>query len=38
MLDAGAAGRLRDTIGAAGLPVRGPAWAPERYVELMGVD
>ncbi|MCL4184742.1 MAG: 3-dehydroquinate synthase [Burkholderiaceae bacterium] len=38
MLDAAAASRLRETIDAAGLPVRGPAWAPERYVELMGVD
>jgi 3-dehydroquinate synthase len=38
MLDAAAADRLRETVCAAGLPVRGPAWAPERYVELMGVD
>jgi 3-dehydroquinate synthase len=30
--------RLRGTIAAAGLPVRGPAWAAARYVELMSVD
>ena len=30
--------RLRGTIAAAGLPVRGPAWPFERYVELMSID
>ena len=30
--------RLRDAIASARLPVRGPAWSPERYVELMSVD
>jgi 3-dehydroquinate synthase len=38
LLDENAARRLAATIAAAGLPVRGPAWAPERYVELMSVD
>lgn len=32
------AGRLESTIQAAGLPVRGPAWPAQRYVELMSVD
>ena len=30
--------RLSDIIGAAGLPVRGPLWPFERYVELMSTD
>lgn len=38
LLDSAAAGRLRETIAAAGLPVRGPAWPADRYVELMSVD
>ena len=38
LLDAAAADRLRGTIAAARLPVRGPGWTPERYVELMSVD
>ena len=38
LLDAAAAGRLRETIAAARLPVRGPAWPADRYVELMSVD
>lgn len=38
LIDAGAAGRLDALIAAAGLPVRGPAWPAERYVELMSVD
>jgi shikimate kinase / 3-dehydroquinate synthase len=38
LLDAAASGRVRDTVAAAGLPVRGPAWPVERYVELMSVD
>jgi 3-dehydroquinate synthase len=38
LLDAAAAGRLREAIAAAGLPVRGPAWPADRYVELMSVD
>ena len=38
LIDAAARDRLRSTILAARLPVRGPAWSPERYVELMSVD
>ncbi len=38
LLDAATAERLRGTIAAAGLPVRGPAWPFERYVELMSID
>ncbi len=38
LLDAAALARLRATIAAAGLPVQGPAWAPERYIELMSID
>jgi len=38
LLGADAAARLGQTIARAGLPVRGPAWAPDRYVELMSVD
>ena len=30
--------RLTESIAAAGLPVRGPAWPVSRYVELMSVD
>jgi shikimate kinase/3-dehydroquinate synthase len=30
--------RLRQAVAAAGLPTAGPAWSPERYVELMSVD
>jgi 3-dehydroquinate synthase len=32
------AARLKGLIARAGLPVRGPALAPERYLELMQVD
>lgn len=38
LLDAPSFERLRGTIAAAGLPVRGPAWSFERYLELMSVD
>jgi len=38
LLDAADAQRLRDTIAAARLPVRGPGWPADRYVELMSVD
>ncbi|MCO5107822.1 MAG: 3-dehydroquinate synthase [Burkholderiaceae bacterium] len=38
LLEAPVLERLRGTIAAAGLPVRGPAWSFERYVELMSVD
>ncbi len=38
LLDAPSFERLRGTIAAAGLPVRGPAWPFERYLELMSVD
>jgi 3-dehydroquinate synthase len=38
LVDAALVERLRGTIAAAGLPVRGPAWSFERYVELMSVD
>jgi len=37
-IDAGVVARLRRTIGAAKLPVCGPAWPAERYIELMSVD
>ncbi|RPH67759.1 MAG: 3-dehydroquinate synthase [Burkholderiales bacterium] len=37
-IDAAVVARLRAAIAAAGLPVRGPAWPFERYVELMSVD
>ncbi len=30
--------RLRRLIASAGLPVRGPAWSADRYLELMRVD
>ena len=30
--------RLNESIAAAGLPVRGPAWPASKYVELMSVD
>ncbi len=30
--------RLQATILAAGLPIHGPAWTPERYLELMATD
>ena len=30
--------RLTGAIAAAGLPVRGPAWSADRYLELMSVD
>ncbi len=30
--------RLLAAIAAAGLPVRGPAWSADRYLELMSVD
>jgi 3-dehydroquinate synthase len=38
LLEADAAARLREVVGAAGLPVRGPAWPVPRYVELMSND
>ena len=38
LLDDASAARLRGAIAAAGLPVRGPAWPAERYLELMSVD
>ncbi|HWS75920.1 MAG TPA: 3-dehydroquinate synthase [Quisquiliibacterium sp.] len=38
LLDEAGARRLGEVIRAAGLPVRGPAWPAERYVELMSVD
>ncbi len=30
--------RIRAAVAQAGLPLQGPAWPPERYVELMSVD
>jgi 3-dehydroquinate synthase len=30
--------RVRDLLGRAGLPVKGPALAPERMLELMSID
>ena len=38
LLAAADAARLEETIAAARLPVRGPAWSAERYLELMSVD
>jgi len=38
LLDAAARARLVDTIGAARLPLRGPGWPAQRYLELMSVD
>jgi 3-dehydroquinate synthase len=38
LLEADAAARLREVVGEAGLPVRGPAWPASRYVELMSND
>ncbi|HQY28216.1 MAG TPA: 3-dehydroquinate synthase, partial [Burkholderiaceae bacterium] len=38
LVDPAVVARLRETIAAAGLPVRGPPWPFERYVELMSVD
>lgn len=38
LLDGASAARVADAVAAAGLPVRGPAWSPARYVELMSVD
>ncbi len=38
LVDASVVARLRETIAAAGLPVRGPSWPFERYVELMSTD
>ena len=37
-LEAASSQRLSAAVAAARLPVRGPAWAPERYLELMAVD
>ena len=38
LLDEDGRERLRTLIGAARLPVRGPAWTADRYVDLMSVD
>jgi 3-dehydroquinate synthase len=38
LLEAADAARLRALVQRAGLPARGPAMAPERYLELMGLD
>ncbi|OJX05622.1 MAG: 3-dehydroquinate synthase [Burkholderiales bacterium 70-64] len=38
LIEAAVVERLRGTIAAARLPVRGPAWPAERYLELMSVD
>lgn len=38
MLDRAAADRLRRVLERAGLPVAGPALAPDRYLDLMAVD
>jgi 3-dehydroquinate synthase len=38
MLDAAELARLERAIAAAGLPTAGPAWPPDRYIELMRVD
>lgn len=38
LIDAGVVARIEQAVASAGLPVRGPAWPPARYVELMSVD
>ena len=38
LIDAEVTARVRASVAAAGLPVEGPGWSPERYVELMSVD
>jgi 3-dehydroquinate synthase len=38
LVDGTVAGRVREVVAAAGLPVRGPGWPGARYVELMSVD
>jgi 3-dehydroquinate synthase len=38
LIDAGVVTRIRESVAAAGLPVKGPAWPAERYIELMSVD
>jgi len=38
LLAAADAARLREAIARARLPVRGPGWPAERYLELMSVD
>jgi len=37
-LDASAVARLRALLARTGLPIAGPALAPERYLELMAID
>jgi 3-dehydroquinate synthase len=38
LIDAAVPERLRVAVAAAGLPVEGPGWPAERYVQLMSVD
>ncbi len=38
LIDDSVVRRLRQTIAAARLPVNGPGWTPDRYVELMSTD
>jgi 3-dehydroquinate synthase len=38
LLDAAAVGRLRGLLERAGLPIAPPQFAPERWIDLMGVD
>ena len=38
LIDASVVARIRAAVASAGLPVQGPDWAPQRYVELMSVD
>jgi 3-dehydroquinate synthase len=38
LLDPASLARLERTVTAAGLPTTGPAWSPDRYIELMRVD
>jgi 3-dehydroquinate synthase len=38
LIDAAGQARLVDAIGAARLPLRGPAWPAQRYLDLMSVD
>lgn len=38
LIDPAVADRVRQAVARAGLPTEGPAWSPQRYVELMSVD
>jgi 3-dehydroquinate synthase len=38
LIDTTVCTRVRDAVEAAGLPVRGPQWPAERYLDLMSID